>query len=63
VGSINKGDEDFHHSDQSHRWSGGPADKAGQAAYQEALKEHLEDHRRGLDVRRPQTAVNAPPTR
>ncbi|MDG4758145.1 hypothetical protein [Micromonospora sp. WMMD710] len=63
VGSIHRGDEGLHHSDWSHRWSGGPADEAGQATWQAALKTHMEDHQRGLDVRRPRIDDNAPPTR
>lgn len=59
MGSIQPGDEGMHHSDWSHRWSGGPADEAGQAAWQAALAEHMEDHRRGLDVRRPETSATA----
>lgn len=60
MSSIHPGDEHLHHSDWSHRWSGGPADDAGQAAYQQALRAHMEAHAAGEDLRRPR---RTPPTK
>lgn len=59
---IRPGDERFHHSDCSHRWSGGPADDAGQQSYQHALREHMDGHRNGEDMpgRQPSPPVPAP---
>lgn len=53
MGHIRPGDESLHHHDWSHRWSGGPADDAGQQAYQAALREHMEAHQAGEDKHRP----------
>ncbi|MEU7591264.1 hypothetical protein AB0A95_33830 [Micromonospora sp. NPDC049230] len=49
MGHIRPGDTRYHHSDHSHRWSGGPADTAGQRAYQAELREHLEGHQANED--------------
>jgi hypothetical protein len=46
VSSLQPGDERLHHSDGSHRWSGGPPDPRGREAYLAALREHLAQHRR-----------------
>lgn len=61
MASIRPGDEHLHHSDWSHRWSGGPADPAGQAAYQAALREHMQAHAAGEDMR-PRPARGRRPT-
>lgn len=45
VSSLRPGDEHLRHHDGSHRWSGGPADDRGRAAYQVALRVHMEAHR------------------
>lgn len=60
MSSIRRGDERLHHSDWSHRWSGGPADDAGQAAYQAALQSHMDEHRAGADVKRRPTSPRPP---
>lgn len=61
MSSLTPSDRHLHHRDTSHRWSGGPPDPAGQEAYQEALRAHMEEHQRqAYAPRRPaarQTAV------
>jgi hypothetical protein len=46
MSSLRPGDENLHHADGSHRWSGGPPDPRGRAAYLAALRDHLQQHRR-----------------
>lgn len=59
---IRFGDERLHHSDWSHRWSGGPADDAGQQAYQAELREHMAAHQAREDMpRRPGNGPSLPP--
>lgn len=60
VTSLRRGDEKLHHSDGSHRWSGGPADAAGQAAYQKTLHEHMDAHREALRAPDRNTQKRAP---
>jgi hypothetical protein len=45
VSSLLPGDERLHHSDGSHRWSGGPTSPREREAFLAALREHMERHR------------------
>lgn len=63
MGHIRPGDERLHLPDWSHRWCGGPADPAGQAAYQAELRAHMEAHRAGEDMPRRRRESSPPPAR
>jgi hypothetical protein len=56
VSSIHPADRRFHHEDGSHRWSGGPPDRAGQDVYQSELRAHMDAHRAQMRVPRQRTA-------
>jgi hypothetical protein len=38
----------MHHEDGSHRWSGGPPDRAGHEVWLAELRAHLADHKSDL---------------
>jgi hypothetical protein len=48
VSSLHHTDRHMHHEDGSHRWSGGPPDRAGHEVWLAELRAHLADHKADL---------------
>jgi hypothetical protein len=46
---IRANDRELHHSDGSHRWTGGPGTKTGDEAWRDRLEAHMAEHRAGAD--------------
>ena len=43
MSSLGQGDQDLHHSDGSHRWTGGPAGMPLEA-WQAVVRAHMQEH-------------------
>jgi hypothetical protein len=55
MSSLHPGDQRLHYEDGSHRWGGGPPDRAGQQTWQSDLRAHMDAHQ--AEMRAPSQPV------